>query len=434
MMKLRPYQQTGVESIRQRYIEKDSAPLFVLPTGGGKTVIFTHIAGVASKGGKRVWILVHRVELLRQTANALRVAGIHCGMIHSMYTPDILAPVQIASVQTLVRRFKNMDAPDLIIIDEAHHATAGSWRTIIENFPKARTLGVTATPIRGDGYGLGVEFGGVFDSIVIGPQKRELIEMGFLAPSIVYGPPVNRLDLSDVEIIDGDFDQKAIEKKVDKPVIIGDAVEHYMEICPGVPAVAFCASVAHAEHVAHEFRAAGFSAYSVDGSMDDDTRSRILAGLGNGTIDVVTSCDIISEGTDIPAIVCGILLRPTMSLALYIQQVGRPARISEGKKECFILDHVGNVARHGHPDIDRVWTLEGRKYEPGKKSGSSTRTVERVGKVQQCKNCGAIHEAMLECPHCGTLKGAKERQPKQRPGKLEIINPEPIENTKKKKK
>lgn len=421
MLKLRPYQNDGVDGIRAAFKAGARSVLFVLPTGGGKTVVFTHIAQKTTGNAKIVWLLVHRVELLRQITRALRGFDVHVGMINPNYTPDPSAPAQVASVQTMVRRFRNVTPPDLIIIDEAHHATAGSWRTIIDAFPAARVLGVTATPIRTDGLALGVDDGGVFETMVVGPQKQQLIDAGYLAPAIVYGPPQQRLDLSDVDVVDGDFDKSQLEKKVDEPVIIGDAVDHYAEICPGVPAVVFCVSVAHAEHVAHEFRAAGFSAYSVDGSMDDETRTRILDGLGDGSIDVVTSCDLISEGTDIPAIGCAILCRPTLSLALYLQQVGRASRMIPGKKECIILDHVGNVQRHGMPDENREWDLEGKKVNKKKRNGSG-RAVDRVAKVVQCDSCGFVHEPAPECPHCGHLKGVKMRKPKQKPGKLERIH------------
>lgn len=428
MYELFEYQQNGVGEIRAAFAAGERSVLYVLPTGGGKTVVLSHIAELTTQRSKRIWVLVHRVELLRQITEALRRFGVHCGMINPNYTPDVLAPAQIASVQTLIRRFRKIEPPDLIIIDEAHHATAGSWRTIIEAFPNARILGVTATPIRTDGFGLGVESGGVFDTMIIGPQKGELIAMGFLAPAIVYGPPRKRFDLDGVEIVNNDFNHEQLEKILDQPMIIGDAVDHYSEICAGVPAVAFCVSVAHAEHVAHEFRAAGFVAYSIDGSMDDQTRTRILDGLGDGSIQVVTSCDLISEGTDIPAIECAIMLRPTMSLALYLQQAGRPARVSKGKTHCIILDHVGNVQRHGLPDANREWSLEGREVDPKKRNSKTRRTIERVAKVQQCESCGTVHEAMPECPHCGHLKGVNMRKPKQIAGKLEIITLDPRES------
>ena len=259
MLQLRPYQSDAVARVRNSYIEGNRAPLVVLPTGGGKTIIFSYIAANTAARGKRALILVHRVELLRQTSEKLQFAGVHHGLVNPLYTPDITAPVQVASVQTLVRRledFKRYISPDLIIIDEAHHATAGTWRKIVEAFPSARILGVTATPVRADGAGLGADAGGLFDDLVMGPQISELIRLGFLVTPVVYAP-TERIDLSGIRIKMGDYEKKEIELRVDKPTITGNAVQHYRRLCDGVPAVAFCISIAHAEHVAAEFRAAG---------------------------------------------------------------------------------------------------------------------------------------------------------------------------------
>lgn len=431
MLILREYQIGAVNRVRQSYIEGNGAPLIVLPTGSGKTVVFSHIAAVTSARGKRVWILVHRIELLRQTADKLSEAGVYHGMINPKFTPNLHAPVQVASVQTLVNRLDKLAPPDLIIIDEAHHATAGTWKKIIQAFPNARVLGVTATPCRGDGTGLGIEAGGVFDDLVIGPQIQELIDAGYLVKPVIYAPQ-QKIDLSSVRTVRGDYDSKQVADIVDKPTITGDAVAHYQRICPGVPAVAFCVSINHAEHVAEEFRKAGYRAYSVDGSMDDDTRKRILNGLGNGTVDVVTSCDLISEGTDIPAIECAILLRPTQSLGLYIQQVGRALRTSSGKNRAVILDHVGNVLTHGLPEEPREWSLDGEKRTKKKKD------QEKAVRVQQCPSCYCIHEPnavivnpegsrpIPACPHCGHLYQPKDDVPDQVEGELVALTPEAI--------
>lgn len=414
MVTLRGYQNTGVGDIRGSYKSKYNAPLFVLPTGGGKTVVFCHIAQQTSQKKKRVTILVHRVELLRQTSKALTKSGVEHGLINPKYTPNFNAMVQVASVQTLVKRLHMVQPPDLIIVDEAHHANAGSWKKILQAFPNAKILGVTATPCRGDGRGLGVESGGVFDDLVLGPQISELIELGYLVAPIVYAPP-KKLDLSKISIVRGDYDAKQVATVVDKPTITGDAVQHYMRLCHGVPAVVFCVSVQHAEHVADEFRSRGFRAYSVDGSMDDDMRSRIINGLGDGTVDVVTSCDLISEGTDIPSIGCAILLRPTHSTGLYLQQVGRALRPAPGKQHAIILDHVGNVLKHGMPDDDREWTLEGKKRKP--KRGDQEQNIN----VQQCQNCFAVHHPSPACPICGFVKPVKDEVPQQIDGELVMI-------------
>lgn len=419
MLVLRDYQSKTVDRIRESYKGGRRAPLAVLPTGGGKTVVFSHIAANVSARGKRVIILVHRVELLRQTSAALTKSGVRHGLINPKYTPDLMASVQVCSVQTLVKRMEKYPlAPDLIIVDEAHHATAGTWRKIVEFYRKALILGVTATPVRGDGIGLGADSGGLFDDLIIGPQVPELISGGYLVAPVVYAP-MERVDLTGIRMKMGDYDKEELAKRMDKPHITGNAVQHYAKLCPGTPAVVFCVSIAHAEHVASEFRAAGFRAYAVDGSLEDDVRKRILGGLGNGTVDVVTSCDLISEGTDIPAIGAAILLRPTQSLGLYLQQVGRALRPCAGKDKAIILDHVGNVLTHGLPQEEREWSLDGdTKKKRGKKE------EEKGVRVKQCPKCYSVHEPAPNCPHCGHFYENEVKKLEQKDGELKAITAE----------
>lgn len=390
-LKLRGYQRGGVDDIRTEYIKGKNAVLYVLATGGGKTVIFCDIAQKTADKQKNVLILVHRVELLRQTAAALKKSSVSHGLINPRYTPDLNSLVQIASVQTLINRLSQIQSPDLIIIDEAHHAIASSWQKIIDYFPNAKILGVTAFPERGDGKGLD----NIFDSLVVGPQTADLIKMGYLVKYKVYAPP-EQVDLSKVKIVKGDYDKKQLVKIVDKPIITNKAVDFYKNICPGVPTVVFCVSVIHAENVAEQFRLAGYVAYSIDGSMDDNVRRRILNGLRDGVIQVVTSCDIISEGTDIPAITCIISLRPTMSIGVFIQQFGRALRTCKGKLEAIMLDMVGNVKEHGFPDDIREYSLNGReKIKKENKSG------ETIIKANHCQTCYIMFKPASTCSNCG---------------------------------
>lgn len=405
MLSLRPYQSDAVEGVRNYYLQGFRAPLVVLPTGGGKTVIFSHIAHLTVSRGKRVLILVHRIELLRQTKKALEKSGVHAGIINANYTPDPFAKVQIASVQTLVKRLHRLRQEyDLIIIDEAHHANASTWRQIIDANPQARLMGVTATPCRADGVGLGVAAGGYFDCMVMGPQPQELMDMGYLVAPKIYAPPTG-LDFSDVDMVRGDYDKGQILAKVDKPTITGDAVDHYRKYADGQPCVVFCISVEHAQHVAEQFRLAGYRSEHADGSLDDDERQRRLNGLGNGEVQVLTTCDLISEGTDIPAIACAILLRPTASLGLFLQQVGRALRPSPGKDFAIILDHVGNVRMHGRPQDYREWTLEGAK-----KTKRTLKDDAAKVKIEQCPKCFAVHVPTPVCPECGHLYEVKQSQ------------------------
>lgn len=395
-MKLRPYQNTAIEKIRQAFRSGYQSPLLVLPTGGGKTVIFSEITRTVAERGKRVVILLHRVELVRQTSEKLTKFGVSHGVIHPKYKPRYYEHVQVASIQTLVKRTHLIDEPDLIVIDEAHHASAGMWKRVIEAYPNAWRLGVTATPMRGDGRGLD----DCFDTLVEGVNIQELIADGFLVAPKVKQPSM--IDLEGVRIVRGDYDQKEVEQRINKPKIIGDIVGHYTTYAHKVPAVVFCVSVRHAEDMAEAFRKAGYNAMSVDGTTDDDLRKATLDGLGNGTMDVVCSCDLISEGTDIPAIGCAILVRKTLSEGLYLQQVGRALRPSEGKEYAIVLDHVGNTITHGLPHQLRRWSLQGRPK--GKRKGD--RNPDAIA-TRQCPTCYTVHEKSPSCPECGHVYEAE---------------------------
>ena len=440
-IELRPYQQRGVADIRAAYAGGARSVLFALPTGGGKTFTFSYIAEGAAAKGNEVTIIVHRTELLRQASCSLAAIGLRHGII----APDdrtrrILrahvdrferswldsgSHVRVASLQTLGRRLPSIqDRGGLIILDEAHHATAGTWRKILEAAPRARVLGVTATPTRTDGHGLG----DVFDVLVQGPTIRELIDQGHLVQPKVYAPPM-RFTLEGVHRRGGDFVPSELAALIDTPAVIGDAVEHYLRLARGLPAIAFCPSVKTAEDLAAEFRARGVRAACVHGEMDDDERDRLILGHGK-VVDVLTSCDLISEGTDTVSAACAILLRPTESEALYLQQVGRVLRPAPGKAHALILDHVGNCLRHGMPDAHREWTLEGRKRSRGKAANDN----EPALAVRQCPQCYAAHAPMPRCPACGYAYPAQAREIEQREGQLEEVDPELLEQQRRAKR
>lgn len=415
ILKLRDYQQQGVDALRARFKAGDRNVLYQLPTGGGKTVVFSYITEGAARKNNRVLILVHRQELIRQTSSSLTDIGVDHGIIAPGFTPS-WDSVQVASVQTLVRKLDKIHPPQLIISDECHHAGAASWSKIFAHFHKANILGVTATPCRLDGKGLGRASGGFFDSMVNGPTVSELIKAGHLANPRVFAPPVGA-DLSSLRKKYGEFVSSETAAAMDKPIITGCAVEHYRKLANGIPAIAFCASVAHAEHVAEQFKAAGFNAASIDGTMHDNDRKKRIRDLGNGSLNVLTSCDIISEGTDIPIVGAAILLRPTASMGLYLQQVGRALRMYDGKTDAIILDHVGNVMRHGMPDEDREWSLDGEKQ--GKRSKTDD---EKDVKVKQCEQCYACHDPAPKCPVCGFVYTVTAREIEQAEGELQELD------------
>lgn len=395
-MRLREYQTRDIESIRNEYRRGMMAPLYVLPTGGGKTVVMASIAWNAVEKGNRVLILVHRVELLRQTANKIRAFGVRVGLVSPLYSPDYTAPVQVAMVQTMVKRLHLYKPFDLVFTDEAHHSVAGQYVTVQEYNQKARFLGVTATPVRTDGLGLGKVAGGLYDSMVTGPTIQNLIDDEFLVRPALYGSEM-KVSLKGIRLIGGDFNKKQLQEAFDKASVTGDVVEHYRSMAHQVPGVIFCVSVQHAIHVAGHFRAAGYRAYHVDGGMEDKQRDAILQGLADGSVHVVTSCDLISEGFDIPAIGVAGFLRPTESTGLYLQQGGRALRPCEGKDKAIILDHVDNWDRHGFIDEDREWSLEGKK----RKEETDAEAMKRMP-ICQCSECFAVYLRTLpECPECG---------------------------------
>lgn len=362
MISLRPYQHAAVAEIRAAYAAGAVAPLYVAPTGSGKTTVFAFITDSVLRRRKRVLILVHRRELLAQASQRLVALGVPHGRI----APGLRwsnAGAQVASVHTLLRRLGRMDtrgwAPDLIIVDEAHHAIPGStWGQVLAHWPRAKLLGVTATPERLDGTGLGTAAGGYFDVLIEGPAVSALTAAGYLAPAELYVPG-RLVDAAGVPVRGGDYVRAELAAATDRPSITGDAVAHYRAIAHRLPALAFCVSRAHADHVAAAFRAAGYRSASIDGRMHGGDRARLIADLADGRLHVLVSCDLLGEGVDIPVATAAILLRRTLSRALHLQQVGRVLRPHPGKRAALLLDHVGNLARLGAPAVARSWSLDG---------------------------------------------------------------------------
>jgi len=388
--------------------------LLCLPTGGGKTVILATIAAQAAARGRHVLILVHRRELIHQTAIKLQWAGLDHGIIAAGH-PASNHPVQVASVQTLVRRFSRMEwQPSLVIIDEAHHAAAGSWRQILEHWPDAYRLGVTATPCRLDGRGLSE----AFDHLVMGPSVADLVFWGFLSAARIYAPPVVA-DLSGIRRRAGDYANDQAAAAMDRPTVTGDAIAHYQRLATGQQAIAFCCNVAHAVSVCDAFKTAGISAALLLGDTQD--RDAVVAQYAAGVIRVLVTVDVVSEGFDVPAASCAILLRPTQSLGLYLQQVGRVLRPATGKDAAIILDHVGNVPRHGFPDDLREWSLTDGVVKRSRSSGPAAPTV------RTCQVCFAAFAPQPACPCCGTpVPIQPARQLRQVAGELKELHREAV--------
>lgn len=354
---LRPYQQRDVAAVLA-LLQKGGSPLRQLPTGGGKTVEASHVIAPTLGIGWEWTVFVHRIELLHQQSRALTAMGVDHGIIapgHELTSHR----VHVASIDTVRARLGNQDYQAWLkqcraLVDEAHHSVAATWDNVLQR--TIQRAGYTATPCRVDGKGLGET--GLYTGLVRGPGIKALTDGGYLAPAHVYAPPTG-LNLAKVSRRGGDYVLSQIAALTDTDELTALALRWYAKLCPGQPAVVFCTTVEHAQHVAEGFAKAGWHATSVDGSMSPSERENAIGGLANGSIEVLTSCALIGEGLDIPAVAAAILLRPTDSTALFLQQIGRALRPHEDKGNATIIDLVGNTARHGMYDADRQWDLKG---------------------------------------------------------------------------
>ncbi len=387
MIELRDYQQALIQDIRGKFREWDTSILVQLATGGGKTVTSAYMVKNASARGRRCWWLVHRREIIMQASRTFWSMEIPHSLVMGGAIGDPDAMVQVGSVQTLARRLDKLPPPDLIIFDECHHIASAQYQQIFNRYPKAQKIGLTATPWRLDGRGLG----GWFDSMVQGPSVSQLMEQGALCDYRLFAPTT--ADTTGVASQAGDYKRDQLSKVMDKPTITGDAVTHYQRLANGKRAVVFAVSIEHSRNVAAQFNEAGIPAAHVDGQMDTSVRDATVARFVSGEIQVLSNADLFGEGFDVPAIEAVILLRPTQSLSLHLQQIGRALRPAEDKAHAIILDHAGNAMRHGLPDDEREWTLEDR---PKKKKGAKSEVP-----VKQCPSCYRVHTPAPVCPQCG---------------------------------
>lgn len=354
MIQLRPYQQQSVDEIRTAFRTNRSV-LLQGATGSGKTVIFAYIASGVHRKGKRATILVHRRELVDQTSAQLAGMGIPHGVISPDYRASPMLAIQVAAIQTVSRRGLDL-AADLMIADESHHAASVSWAKVLTAH-KGKLLGVTATPERLDGKGLDH----IFEHMVLGPPVRELIDAGYLADYIAYSHPPDTDKLARIKKLAGDYRADQLGSLMSEHVIVGDAIDHYRQYIQPRSAILFSPTVAHAELMADAFRQEGYRAAAIHGKLSRQDRKEMTSGFATGQLDVLTSCDLISEGFDIPEAGGTIHMRPTASLALHLQQIGRALRPKRDKSRAVILDHAGNLVRHQMPDWPREWRLTGAK-------------------------------------------------------------------------
>ncbi len=371
---------------------------------------------------QRVLFLAHRRELIHQTSRKLHDLGIDHGILLPGYPVRLHEPVQVASVATLHARavrsnLIEMPPADVVIVDEAHHVRARSYMRILEAYPKAVVLGLTATPCRGDGRGLG----SVFESLIECPSVAELIEGGFLVPTKVYAP--SQPDLKGIRVERGDYVESQLAERVNTHKLVGDIVEHWLRLAERRPTVVFATGVEHSKHICDEFRRADVLAEHIDGSTPTEERDRILAQLSKGEIEVITNALVLVEGWDQPSVSCLVLARPTKSLGLYRQMIGRVLRPADGKTDALILDHAGATFAHGFAEDPIEWTLsEDERAE--NKTHASRGSGEAPGSLTNCPECSAVMMRGKPCGACGWRPQPKARSVPSADGELGEVRPD----------
>jgi len=411
---LRPYQNQLKADIYSAWADGARNVLAVAATGSGKTTVFSAI--MRETQGATI-AMAHRQELVTQMSLALSRNGVRhriigqpatiraCVQLHmldlgvSYYNAG--ASVAVASVDTLIRMrpdhwHKNVR---LWVTDEAAHlCRENKWGTAVSMFPNARGLGVTATPLRADGKGLGRHADGVMDAMVFAPAMRSLIDAGFLCEYRIFAPP-NDLDMSDVTIAaGGDYSPEPLRKAVHRSHIVGDMVTHYLKLTPGKLGVTFTVDIESAVELAAAYRQQGVPAEALTAKTPANIRYKLLRQFAAGEIKQLCNVDLFSEGFDLPAIEVCSMARPTQSYAWYVQAFGRALRPLAGKDHAIILDGVGNTLLHGLPDAPRDWTLDRRERR------SKTAPGDGPLPLRSCLNCAGVYErTRTVCPYCGTV-------------------------------
>jgi DNA repair protein RadD len=402
MIQPRDYQSDVVSRVKSGMF-RHKWQLLQLPTGGGKTFTAGYMVNQARQKGNTCWFVVPRRELLKQTAESYSSVGIPFSYVAAGYTYNPYSKVQLCTVGSLAKRLDRVAPPKLAFIDECHYGS-NQLGQIIQWLKDHGSygIGLSATPSRTDGRGLGMWF----DAMVEGPTPGELIRRGELSEYRLFG--VDAPDMSGIRTVAGDYAKGQLADKMEQDrVLVGSAVSHYRKHAMGRLNVTFCASVKHAEIVADSFRQGGVPAACIHGGQDDAERSRLIKAFARRELLVLTSCQLLTFGFDLSSaaqmdvtVECISDLQPTQSLAMQLQKYGRALR----KKDfpAMIFDHAGNASRHGFPDDEREWSLADREKRGG---GNS----EPTQPIRQCGECFFVHRPAPVCPNCGYVYPVQSR-------------------------
>lgn len=382
------YQKELVDRARQSYVNGYNSPCIVLGCGGGKSVIIAEVIKKTTDKKKRVLFLVHRTELKEQIRKTLVKHGVNMDF------------VELSMVMTIVRRLDKTQRPDLIVVDENHHVLANSYRKIL-NYFNTHVLGFTATPIRLNGDGLG----DINDVLLEGPSVKWLIENKRLSPYKYFS-----VDLTDASVLKksstGDFTNKSMDASLGD-VIYGDVIENYKKIADGKKAILYAHNVKYSKMFAEKFNEAGILARHIEAKTPTFERDQAVEEFRQGKIKILSNVDILGEGFDVPDCEVVIMVRPTASLSLFIQQAMRPMRY-QPNKTAIIIDHVANVYRHGFPDSERTWSLGKRDRNKRTEVGTYlVHTCERCFQTYPKSKLITFTEVINgeemkieECPYC----------------------------------
>ena len=398
-MEIRPYQEKIINQARSFVAGGARNILIQLLTGGGKTVLASEIIKSCLAKGNRAIFLCHTQEILFQTEATLRRFGVEASIMISGEPYDPTNRCIVASIMTfhswVMRRKKEaMPKADVVFFDEAHGMSGSRvWQAIHAAYPNAVIFGLTATPITRVGKGLGA----YFDRIILGPSYSQAFEDGWLVPPKYYVPSVP--DLDGVKKSMGDYVQNQLQEKMDKPKLIGDIIQNWTNIAKGRPTIVYCSGIKHSINVSEQFNNIGVSAAHIDGDTPSDERKKIIDDFKAGKIKVLCNALVFTVGTDLPLASCIVIARPTKSLLLYLQMIGRGLRPYDGKENCTVIDHAGCYYEHGPIDQDWDWKLEYRETD---KDLREQRKKSALKKEITCRNCKTVFTGKIVCPECGT--------------------------------